>query len=210
MRRIVSWLCAAALLSMACIPVGAVSTSASSAILMDADSGRVLYEHNADEPRLIASVTKLLTALVAAERGPGLDEVVEVQAEWLSGVEGSSIYLQAGEKITMEALLYGDEGAEPVRQETKEEAVPEPEETVQGTPERPAGTAPGKQKGSGTSRRKAAALVLAAVCILLACIVAYVVEEQRNMQADVVDIEDIAADSVDVSGARKFDFETGW
>ena len=92
---------------MACIPVGAVSTSASSAILMDADSGRVLYEHNADEPRLIASVTKLLTALVAAERGPGLDEVVEVRAEWLSGVEGSSIYLQAGEKITMEALLYG-------------------------------------------------------------------------------------------------------
>ena len=112
--------------------------------------------------------------------------------------------------VPMEALLYGDEGAEPVQQETKEEAVPETEETVQGTPERPAGTAPGKQKGSGTSRRKAAALVLAAVCILLACIVAYVVEEQRNMQADVVDIEDITADSVDVSGARKFDFETGW
>lgn len=112
--------------------------------------------------------------------------------------------------VPMEALLYGDEGAEPVQQETKEEAVPEPEETAQGTPERPAGTAPGKQKGSGTSRRKAAVLVLAAVCILLACIVAYVVEEQRNMQADVVDIEDIAADSVDVSGARKFDFETGW
>ena len=110
----------------------------------------------------------------------------------------------------MEALLYGDEGAEPVQQETKEEAVPEPEETAQGTPERPAGTAPGKQKGSGTSRRKAAVLVLAAACILLACIVAYVVEEQRNMQADVVDIEDITADSVDVSGARKFDFETGW
>lgn len=112
--------------------------------------------------------------------------------------------------VPMEALLYGDEGAEPVRQETKEEAVPEPEETVQGTPEHPAGTAPGKQKGRGTSRREAAALVLAAVCILLACIVAYVVEEQRNMQADVVDIEDITADSVDVSGARKFDFETGW
>lgn len=112
--------------------------------------------------------------------------------------------------VPMEALLYGDEGAEPVRQETKEEAVPEPEETAQGTPERPAGTAPGKQKGRGTSRREVAALVLAAACILLACIVAYVVEEQRNMQADVVDIEDITADSVDVSGARKFDFETGW
>ena len=62
MRRICLWLWAAAFLSAVCLPVGAVSTSASSAMLMDADSGRVLYEQNADEPRLIASVTKLLTA----------------------------------------------------------------------------------------------------------------------------------------------------
>ena len=106
MRRICLWLWTAAFLSAVCLPVGAVSTSASSAILMDADSGRVLYEQNADEPRLIASVTKLLTALVAVERGPDLDRVVEIKAEWLSGVEGSSIYLQAGEQISMEALLY--------------------------------------------------------------------------------------------------------
>ena len=111
--------------------------------------------------------------------------------------------------VPMEAQLYGGEGAEPVRQETKVEA-PEPEETAQGTPERPAGTAPGKQKGSGTSRRKAAALVLAAVCILLACIVAYVVEEQRKAQADAVGIADIAAGSIDVSGAIEFEFENGW
>ena len=110
--------------------------------------------------------------------------------------------------VPMEALLYGDEGAEPVRQETKEEAVPEPEETVQGTPERPAGTSPGKQKGSGTSRREAAVLVLAAVCILLACIVAYVVEEQRKAQADEIDIADTAVDSIDVSGA--IEFSVGW
>lgn len=107
MRKISLWLLTAASLFTVCFPVRAVSISASSAILMDADSGRVLYEHNADEPRLIASVTKLLTALVAVERGPELDEVVVVKTEWLSGVEGSSIYLQAGEKITMEALLYG-------------------------------------------------------------------------------------------------------
>ena len=43
----------------------AVSTSASSAILMDVDSGRVLYEQNADAKMLIASTTKILTALVA-------------------------------------------------------------------------------------------------------------------------------------------------
>lgn len=110
--------------------------------------------------------------------------------------------------VPMEALLYGDEGAEPVRQETKEEAVPEPEETVQGTPERPAGTAPGKQEGRGARRWKSATLVLAAVCILLACIVAYVVEEQRKARADEIDIADTAVDSIDVSGA--IEFSVGW
>lgn len=112
--------------------------------------------------------------------------------------------------VPLEALLYGDEGAEPERQETKEEAVPEPEEAAQGTPERPAGMAPGTPAGRAVRRWKAVALVLAAVCILLAWTATYIVEEQRNMQADVVDIEDIAADSVDVSGAIEFDFETGW
>ena len=72
---------------------GAVgTTSASAAILMDAESGRVLYEYNAHEPRLIASTTKLMTALVALESGHSLDEVVTVAPEW-AGIEGSSIYL---------------------------------------------------------------------------------------------------------------------
>jgi D-alanyl-D-alanine carboxypeptidase len=84
----------------------AVSTSAASAILMDADSGRVLYEQNADEPRLIASITKLMTALVAVEEMGDLSQTVTVQGQWLN-TEGSSVYLQAGEEITLEALLYG-------------------------------------------------------------------------------------------------------
>ena len=50
--------------------VWAVGTSAQSAILMDVDSGRVLYEQNADEPRLIASITKIMTAVVALENCP--------------------------------------------------------------------------------------------------------------------------------------------
>ena len=57
--------------SMLCqVPTAqAVGTSASSAILMEAESGRVLYEQNAHEERLIASITKLMTALVALEPG---------------------------------------------------------------------------------------------------------------------------------------------
>lgn len=84
----------------------AVGTSASSAILMEAESGRVLYEQNADEPRLIASITKLMTGLVALESGVNLDAIVTVPGEAV-GAEGSSMYLKEGEEISLEALLYG-------------------------------------------------------------------------------------------------------
>ena len=97
---------AALLLATACLPARAVDTHASCAILMDAESGRVLYEQNIHQPRLIASITKLLTALVAVEQGSDLDQVVTVKGEWL-GSEGSSIYLKAGEEITLRGLLYG-------------------------------------------------------------------------------------------------------
>ena len=101
-------LCMAVLAAVAAVlpNAAAVSTSASAVILVDADSGRVLYEKNADEVRLIASITKLMTALVAVEQEPDLTRTVTVKAEWLH-TEGSSIYLKAGEQITMEALLYG-------------------------------------------------------------------------------------------------------
>ena len=80
--------------------------SASCAVVMDGDSGRVLYEKNAHEPRLIASITKLMTALTALESGHAPDEVVEIQPEW-TGAEGSSLYLRAGERLRLETLLYG-------------------------------------------------------------------------------------------------------
>lgn len=80
--------------------------SAASAVLMDAGTGRVLYEKDSHARRLIASITKLMTALVALESGHGLEETVTVDPEWV-GVEGSSIYLRPEEEITLEALLYG-------------------------------------------------------------------------------------------------------
>lgn len=95
-----------ALMAVLCLPAKAISTSASCAILMDADSGRILYAQNIHEPRLIASITKLMTALVAVEHTDDLDEEVTIRADWL-GSEGSSIYLRANEKISMRGLLYG-------------------------------------------------------------------------------------------------------
>ena len=86
--------------------VRAPDTSAAGVVLMDADSGRVLYAKNEDDKRLIASITKLMTALVALESGHALDEVVTVRPEW-TGIEGSSLYLRAGEQLRLETLLYG-------------------------------------------------------------------------------------------------------
>ena len=106
MRKLTAALTALSLVFLLCPPVQAVGVQAHSAILMDAESGRVLYARDAHHPRLIASTTKLLTALVAAERADDLDEVVTIKGDWL-GSEGSSIYLQAGEEITLRGLLYG-------------------------------------------------------------------------------------------------------
>ncbi len=82
------------------------AVSAKSVVLMDADSGRVLYGCNEHDPRLIASITKLMTALVALESGHALDEVVSIREEW-TGIEGSSLYLKPGEQLQLETLLYG-------------------------------------------------------------------------------------------------------
>ena len=88
------------------LPARAVSTSAASAILVDGASGRVLYSQDADVERPIASITKLMTALVAVEACPDLSETVTIRPEW-TGAEGSSMYLRAGEELTLEELLYG-------------------------------------------------------------------------------------------------------
>ena len=99
MKRIMS-LCLA-LLTAAVAPAaaaaasGAPGTSAASVVLMDGESGRVLYEQNAHEPRRIASITKLMTALVALESGHVLEEVVTISGVW-AWAEGSSNYLRAG------------------------------------------------------------------------------------------------------------------
>lgn len=82
-----------------------LSTTASSAILMDMDSGRILYQKDIHNPRLVASITKIMTAVLAIENGD-LDDVVTVGEEVLT-MYGSNIYIQLGEKMTLRDLLYG-------------------------------------------------------------------------------------------------------
>ena len=78
--------------------------SAKSAVVIDAESGKILYEKDAHSRRGMASTTKIMTALVALENS-SLDRLVTVDPR-ACGVEGSSVYLFENEKITMESLLY--------------------------------------------------------------------------------------------------------
>ena len=87
------------------IKVFAIETSARSAILMDIDTNRILYEKNINEKRSVASISKIMTAVVSIESGK-LDDIVTVGSE-IDEAYGSGIYIQKGEKLTLRDLLYG-------------------------------------------------------------------------------------------------------
>ncbi len=78
---------------------------AKSEILIEAKTGRVLYENNAHEALPMASTTKIMTALVALENGNLSDIVTAGKNAY--GVPGTSIYLGLGEQLTLEQMLYG-------------------------------------------------------------------------------------------------------
>ena len=96
---------AAILAAISVFSCSAQALSAQSAVLMDATTGQVLYEKQADEQSLIASTTKIMTALVVCEQCNVLDRV-RIPKEAV-GIEGSSMYLQEGEVLTVQELLYG-------------------------------------------------------------------------------------------------------
>jgi serine-type D-Ala-D-Ala carboxypeptidase (penicillin-binding protein 5/6) len=78
--------------------------SAQSAIVVDVNSKAILYTKNPDQKLLPASITKIMTALIALETY-NLDDLVTVKS--LEGVEGQIMELELGEQITVENLLYG-------------------------------------------------------------------------------------------------------
>ncbi|WP_409251230.1 D-alanyl-D-alanine carboxypeptidase family protein [Bacillus sp. SCS-153A] len=91
--------------SMSGTAEAAPSVSAQRAIVIDQDTGRVLYEKDAHAKSRIASITKIMTAILAIESGK-MDETVKVSSNAVKA-EGSSIYLKPGEKIKLEDLVYG-------------------------------------------------------------------------------------------------------
>lgn len=105
MKRLFATAAAALLAAAVCLPVNTEAISAKKAYVLDAVSGRVLYEKNGMEQSLIASTTKIMTALVVCEQCNVLDRM-KIPKEAV-GIEGSSMYLQEGEVLTVQELLYG-------------------------------------------------------------------------------------------------------
>ena len=103
MKRLFAGVAAAFLAAALFMPCSGVS--ARNAILVDGATGRVLYEKAADQRGLIASTTKIMTALVVCEQTNVLDRV-RIPKEAV-GIEGSSMYLKAGQIFTVQELLYG-------------------------------------------------------------------------------------------------------
>ena len=93
------------LAAAAVLPIKTGAISARRAYVLDAVSERVLFERNADEQSLIASTTKIMTALIVCEQCNVLDRM-RIPKEAV-GIEGSSMYLQEGEILTLQELLYG-------------------------------------------------------------------------------------------------------
>ncbi len=76
-----------------------------SKIVMEVNSNRILFEKNAYDKKFMASTTKILTAIVVIENCD-LDEIITVNKK-TTGIEGSSIYLEEGENLSVKQLLYG-------------------------------------------------------------------------------------------------------
>ena len=104
-KRFFAGMMAALLAVILVFSLPAQALSAQSAVLLDCTTGRVLYSKQPDKQSLIASTTKIMTALIVCEQCNVLDRV-KIPKEAV-GIEGSSMYLREGEILTVQELLYG-------------------------------------------------------------------------------------------------------
>lgn len=87
------------------VKVFGYSSSATSAILMDTDNNRIIYSSNIHNVRSVASISKIMTAVLAIESGK-LDDIVIIGDE-IEGSYGSGVYISKDEKLTLKDLVYG-------------------------------------------------------------------------------------------------------
>lgn len=87
------------------MPINVYGISASSYILMDMDSNRIIEGKNIHKTRSVASISKIMTAILAIESGK-LDDKVTIGDE-IDSSYGSGIYIKKGEILTLRDLVYG-------------------------------------------------------------------------------------------------------
>lgn len=105
MKRRIAGMAATLLAAVLLFSPKAYAISAQHSVLLDAQTGRVLCGKNPDAKSLIASTTKIMTALIVCEQCNVLDRI-RIPKEAV-GIEGSSMYLKEGEILTIQELLYG-------------------------------------------------------------------------------------------------------
>lgn len=93
------------LLTLLCIPIKVSAISARNIIAMDMDTKRVLYEKSAYDEYLIASISKIMTAVVALELADVESDVTTTNT--ILKAFGSAIYIEVGETMKLKDLLYG-------------------------------------------------------------------------------------------------------
>lgn len=84
---------------------GSININSLSGVVIDQDSGRILYSKNSDRVLAMASTTKIITAMVAIDRG-NLSDMVSVSKR-AAAISGSTVGLSAGERVSLEELIYG-------------------------------------------------------------------------------------------------------
>lgn len=104
MKKFIFILSFVAVMFVFSVPSLAVSISAKRAIIIECQSGDIIYEKNAYEKAPMASTTKIMTALVAIENAD-LDKKILIDERFVN-IEGSSIYLRVGEILTVREMLY--------------------------------------------------------------------------------------------------------
>ena len=80
--------------------------NSSAALVVDAKSGKVLYEKNSDQVRSIASITKLMAAMVILDAKPNMNQVLSIQSADIDRLKGSGSRLPVGTKMTREKMLH--------------------------------------------------------------------------------------------------------
>ena len=86
--------------------ISAQNCSARGMAVLEMESGRVLFSKNMDEKLKMASTTKIVTAYTVIKHCPNIDEPFKISDKAID-IEGTSIYLKSGERLTVRELLYG-------------------------------------------------------------------------------------------------------